>query len=526
MRLPLFWKILLATLLPVVAFALLGITTNLLAHRAHRVAKQAHYLARQEAEAELGRRLIAMAQTTSALLRVEDVVLMQPGDETSRTYRRLQATLRSVAKRAGARRLYLFDRAHRSLCDTEEGVAIGSPYYHLAVDRQLLGQIFKEGHGSSLLFVGKDGKDYKAGFASLTGEDGRPVAAVGVDGSAETFAHLRRLDVQLQALRKGLFSPLHLGLLAGAGLLLLFLASLLLARSVTRPVRHLMEATAAIGRGELEVPIAVKSRDELGVLANAMNRMRADLAARQEEMQLMLSGIAHEVRNPLGGMELFAGLLADELAEEPERREMVGRIQRELEYLERVVAEFLDYARQSCPELAPFEVSGWLESIVELCRGEAATRGVRLTMATGGPVLAVGDADKLRRAVLNVLRNGIGATPRGGEVALGLEVTAAQIAILCRDSGTGIPPENLDKIFNAFYTTRERGTGLGLAFVQKIVASHGGRIEVDSVPQEGTRIRILLPRGDLHGDAKDAVAGDEAHKTGPCGQETPKDKET
>lgn len=255
MRLPLFWKILVATLLPLVAFGLLGFTTNRLAHRAHGVARRAHYLAEKEAEAELGRRLIATSQATAALLQAEDVTLLQPGDDGSRTYRRLQAQLRQVAKRAGARRIYLVDRQRRSLCDTRSGVRIGSVYYHLDVERSLLRRVFAKGTAASMRFRGNDGVQYKTGFSALTDDKGRVVAALAVDASAGTFVHLERLDAQLKSLREGLLSPVLIGLLVGAGLLLLVIASLLLARSVTRPVRHLVAAAAAIGRGELESPV-------------------------------------------------------------------------------------------------------------------------------------------------------------------------------------------------------------------------------------------------------------------------------
>ncbi|MDY0000210.1 MAG: HAMP domain-containing sensor histidine kinase [Polyangia bacterium] len=512
MRLPLFWKILLATLLPVVAFAILGITTNLLAHRAHGVARQAHYLARTESEAELGRRLIAIAQATAALLRVEDIAALQPGDEESRTYRRLQATLRKVASQAGVRRLYVFDRSRHSLCDSEGGVSIGAAYYHLTVELPLLEDVFGRGSGASMLFTGKDGIEYKAGFASLRNAEGRVVAALGVDGSADTFAHLRRLDSQLRTLRRGLWSPLHLGLLAGAGLLLLVLASLLLARGVTRPVGHLMRAAAAIGRGELQAPIHASSQDELGVLAEAMNRMRADLAARHEETQLMLSGIAHEVRNPLGGMELFAGLLADELGEEPERREMVERIQRELEYLKRVVHEFLDFARQSPPERVSFDAAAWTRELAELCQADASEAQVRLEVEAPGAVVAHGDPEKLRRALLNIARNAIQAAGPGGRVTLGVRKRGEDLVVSCKDTGPGIPPEALDKIFKPFYTTRERGTGLGLALAQQIVTAHGGVIEVDSTPGAGTELRLVIPSAE---DGRPPVSPDGPDEAAP-----------
>lgn len=535
MRLPLFGKILVATLVPLAAFAVLGVTANQLAHRAHRVARQAHYLARQEAEAELGRRLVATAQATAALLRAEDTTLLQPGDEHSRTYRRIQAALRRVARRTESRRIYLIDRAGRSLCDTRDGVDIGARYYHLDVERTLLRRIFRDqASGSSMLFRGKDGTDYKAGFAPLVQEErsgespeeatrhgkrrGKVVAALAVQGAAATFRSLRRLDTQLRELRAGLLAPWHVALMVGVGLLLLVGGSLLLARSVTRPVRYLMQAAAGIGRGELETPVTPRSHDELGVLAEAMDRMRADLLARQRELQLMLAGIAHEVRNPLGGMALFAGLLADELEGDPERGPMVARIQKELDALDRVVNEFLDFARDAPLAEGEVDLSALTSEALELCRPAAEERRVALAWCPPKDDVAVrGDPDKLRRVFLNVIRNAVQACDAGGTVELslvpaksgGLPDEEAYHAVVCRDTGAGIAPEALERIFEAFYTTREKGSGLGLALAQKIMATHGGRIAVESTPGEGTEVRILLP-SDSEAGAPRATGAEDA----------------
>jgi signal transduction histidine kinase len=506
MRLPLFWKILLVTLPPLAAFAALGLTTNYVAHQSHSVAKRTHYLTQKEAEEELGRRLVAIARTTVALLRVDDVRLLQPGDEKSRTYRRLQRTLGRVATHTGARRLYIFDRRHKSLCDTASGVTIGARYYHLHTHRELMRGVFKNRSGASMLFTGKDGMAHKTGFAAIGDDRGRIVGVLAVEGSADTFANLRLLESRLTALNEGLLSRGLIMAAVAVVLLLLLGASLLIARSVTRPVRQLMRAAATIGRGDLEQPVQQLSQDELGVLAESMDRMRRDLLARQQELQLMLSGIAHEVRNPLGGMELFAGLLAGEVAEEPERLDMVKRIQRELEYLNRVVNEFLDYAKHAPLQSDEVDLLHLAVDVVELLGAEADGRGVTLSLSDHSKqVRTEADKDKIRQALLNVVRNAIQATDKGGTVTLGvseqlpqtlaatLSGTRREAVIACTDTGKGIPPAQVDKIFNAFYTTRERGTGLGLALAQQIVNAHGGRLEVESIEGKGTAFRLVLP---------------------------------
>ncbi len=510
MRLPLFWKILLVTLPPLAAFAGLGLTANYLAHRSQAIARHTHYLAKRDSEEELGRRLMGIAGASAATLRAEDLKLLQPGDETTRTYRRLRHTLLRIAERTGARRMYIFDRRLRSLCDTRRTVAIGARYYHLDAHLELVRRALDNHPGASLLYTTRDGVDHKIGFAAIVDENGAVVGVLAVEGSADTFANLRRLETQLAALNRELPSSGTIMVAVALGLLLMLGAILLITRSVTRPARKLMAAAATIGRGDLEQPVEQLSRDELGVLAESMDRMRRDLLVRQQELQLMLRGIAHEVRNPLGGMELFAGLLASELEQEPERLNMVWRIQRELDYLKRVVNEFVNYARHAPLETGAADLRGLAEEVVELMAPEAAERDVSLTLSQHSKdVAAPCDADKLRQALLNVVRNALQATRPGGKVTVGISTQNAQTlaatmtgtrreaVISCTDTGMGIPEQEVDKIFNAFYTTRERGTGLGLALADQILKAHGGRIEVDSVEGKGTAFRLVLP---LDGD--------------------------
>jgi signal transduction histidine kinase len=499
-RLPLSFKILLAALLPLLAFATVGIITNYYAHRAHGIARQAHYLASTESEAELGRRLVAVGHATAALLHAEDVTALQAGDEGSRAYKALREKLARVARQSGVRRLYVFTPTGESLGDTAPGVAIGDRYYHLGSEGPLLSRVLAGGAEASMLFTGKDRVPYKTGYAPLRSEAGAVVAVLAVEGSTGSYASLRRLEGQLRSLSGGLWSPVKIGLLIGLALLVLIGSSLLIARSITRPVRRLVEAAGIIGGGDLSRPVEVVSGDEIGVLAASLESMRRDLLRREQELQMMLSGIAHEVRNPLGGMELFAGLLHDEVKDQPEKREMVERIQRELEYLGRVVTEFLDYARQARLEVRPVPLLPLAQEVATLVAGEAEARQVRLVVEATGEPVAAADPEKLRRALLNVLRNAVQATPAGGLVSVLAYEAEGRARLRCRDTGVGMAPDVLDKIFDAFYTTKERGTGLGLALVQKIVESHGGRIDVTSTPGEGTVFTFDLPRADPAAD--------------------------
>jgi signal transduction histidine kinase len=206
--------------------------------------------------------------------------------------------------------------------------------------------------------------------------------------------------------------------------------------------------------------------------------MRTQLRERDARMQQMLAGIAHEVRNPLAGMTLFTGILKDEVTEE--QRAHVDKIARELDYLERVVKEFLDYARRAPLELATVELRPLLEEVAELAGGGVKVEG-------DGEVRA--DRTQLRRALLNLVQNALHA---GTDVRLIARRTSRQLEIDVVDRGPEIPADVRERIFEPFFTTREKGTGLGLAFVHEIVRAHGGDVAVTCVDGE-TRFRVTLP---------------------------------
>ena len=210
----------------------------------------------------------------------------------------------------------------------------------------------------------------------------------------------------------------------------------------------------------------------------------------------MLAGIAHEVRNPLGGMELFTGLLHEELDGDQGRLELLERIERELAYLKKVVEDFLDYARRRTPEMRGVPLSPLLIQAAEILSAEAAERGVDLTLdLPEGDLVVMGDAEQLHRVLLNLGRNALQATGEGKTVILaGRAVSDEEACMEVVDQGPGIPEEKREEIFAPFFTTREKGSGLGLALARKVVMEHGGRVELESAEDQGSTFRVILSR--------------------------------
>ncbi|HET7499870.1 MAG TPA: HAMP domain-containing sensor histidine kinase [Kofleriaceae bacterium] len=445
----------------------------------------AYEVSRRDLDHELGLRLEAIAASAATQIRGKYLVDLVPGDEADRGYQNAVKKLDTVATVTGAH-VFVFDPHFNSRADTKSGVPIGTHYFRAELDRIELERVFTRGlTTSSVTFVGGDNEIFKTGYAPVRASESDPQIVLAIGAQAPAFYFARLADLRDRLLAWG-------AVLLAVSVSAAFFATLL----ITRNIRRLVAAAERIGSGDLSVPVRVATHDEVGVLGHAMERMRQQLAERDARTQQMLAGIAHEVRNPLAGMTLFTGILRDDLPEHDERRGHVDRIRRELGYLERVVNDFLDYARRPKPELADVPCHSLLAEVAQL----AEIGDVTVEVEPCGTLVARVDRAQLRRAILNLARNAVqAATAAGyhgaGAVRLSARRRGDELELVVWNRGKEIPPATCERLFEPFFTTREKGTGLGLAFVREISADHGGRVEVASANGE-TTFTIVLP---LHG---------------------------
>jgi signal transduction histidine kinase len=463
-------KLLAALVVPVVAlFALFAVV--------------AYEFSRRDLDAELGHRLEAIAASAATQIRDPKYLSeLSEGDEADPLFQQAAARLDALGKATDAR-LFLIDKQYATRGDSGETTAIGTPNHRAKLDRSELDHLFADGKTvGSVTFLGNDGQFYKTGYAPVraSGADKTVYLALGAQAHAKYFTSLADLRDRL--------------LLWGAGLAAIsVIAAVLATLLITRNVRKLAAAAERIGAGDLRAPVPVASHDEIGLLGETMDRMRKQLAERDAKMQQMLAGIAHEVRNPLAGMTLFADILKDELPAGDERRGHVDKIQRELGYLERVVNDFLEYARRPRPELATVPLPELFAEVAQM----ASTPDITIRVEPGGPADVQADRAQLRRALLNLARNAVQAATaaehRGDSVVtLSARTQGSEQWLGVWNRGKEISPETSGRLFEPFYTTREKGTGLGLAFVRDIAADHGGRVELTSADGE-TTFSIVLP---------------------------------
>jgi signal transduction histidine kinase len=307
---------------------------------------------------------------------------------------------------------------------------------------------------------------------------------------------------------------------------------LLIIRLVTQPVSEVLDQMGRVQSGDLTAHADPQVADEIGRLASGFNAMVDSLAAARHEVQTshekqiqqagklasigeMAAGVAHEIRNPLAGI----GAAVEVLSESEgggKYAEVLGEIRRQIARLNATLRNLLDFARPREPEIGPCGVCELMRPMVQLVRPDAQKLHIQIVEECPHdlPPICI-DGRQVQQAVLNVLLNAIQAMPDGGTLTVGAQLirwppqeVAPQsphtrqmseeqrrlprpaMRIYIRDTGVGIPPENLSKIFLPFFTTKHRGTGLGLAITRTIVEKHGGKIKVESEVGKGTAFII------------------------------------
>jgi PAS domain S-box-containing protein len=214
----------------------------------------------------------------------------------------------------------------------------------------------------------------------------------------------------------------------------------------------------------------------------------------------MSATVAHEIRNPLGAMGVWAGLLERDLGHDDPRKKTLGKITEGLARLNKIVSNLLVYTRPVKTDLRKVQIENILTEIIDFVQIEIERMGrnIVINRAFGNESdYVLVDPEKMGQVIINLCFNAIQAMPQGGELTITVEnsekVKNSFINFSITDTGIGIENDLLDKIFDPFFTTKENGTGLGLAIVKKFVESHSGYIDVQSKPGNGTTVKVFLP---------------------------------
>jgi signal transduction histidine kinase len=272
-----------------------------------------------------------------------------------------------------------------------------------------------------------------------------------------------------------------------------------LSRRITKPVLALSAAADEVARGRYDVPLPeVRSRDEIGHLADRFREMAARLAEAEQQERNFLMSVSHELRTPLTAIRGHVDALREGVADDPEERAAsLDVIAAESARLDRLVGDVLDLARLEANRFTVLNEEVDMERLCEQAYvafgEEARRRGIDYRRRFDASPTIVSDGDRVLQIISNLLANAFRWTPDGGRVELELTAANGAVSVAVDDSGPGIGPAERERIFRPFWSQDTSGIGLGLAIARELALALGGAIELDSAPGKGSRFALVLP---------------------------------
>jgi signal transduction histidine kinase len=432
----------------------------------------------------------------------ESVIHQTGGAVTSRetAYQDIRSSV--TVRDALASALYSPEVTYAAIVDPTRTVVAAS-------DPSLIGQTLPRGEDLRILVGASGFEQVRVVYAEgRTLEFHQPISL-----GDEPFGEIA-IGLSLVLIRNELIESLTTPAIAvGLALVIAVAVAMLLAQVVLRPIHVITSGLTRLGRGELGQPLGLRDEEfrDLGDVFDQVSAQLksavgdvpkraqlADLTRRVASLGRLTAGVAHEVKNPLNAMTIHLELLKQKLASpDPaaaaRHAEVIGA---EIRRLDDVVQGFLKFVRPEDVTLAPVRTRSLVASVMEAVSLEADHADVVCETSCTDLDLAVeGDETLLRQALLNLAQNAIQAMPGGGRLRILCAVGKdGRVEIRVQDTGDGIPPEHLARIFDLYFTTKKRGSGIGLSLVFRTVQLHNGDIDVESTVGTGTTFCVKLPR--------------------------------
>jgi len=349
-----------------------------------------------------------------------------------------------------------------------------------------------------------NGKTYSSRGDARTvqtpGEDDRPIVGLPFELEGKKFAFFitpsffKQIN-DFESIRNRILMPV----LITSGFMILVVS-----RYLVRPLKKMTEATKRMAKGDFDVQLSIKQKDELGELANSINYMAGELEKMELTRKELISNVSHDIQTPLTSIRGFSKLLQKDDLPDDERRSYLQIIETESERLSRLSENMLRLSSLESDRLelqrTSYHLDEQLRQVVVASEPLCTAKGLDIELELPSTRINA-DFDALSQVWSNLLSNSIKFTPYGGSVRIAIEEETDRLRVEFADTGIGISQEEQRNIFQRFYkvdasrqTTAGSGSGLGLAIVKKIVVLHGGSIELRSELGRGTSIAIILPK--------------------------------
>ncbi len=345
-------------------------------------------------------------------------------------------------------------------------------------------------------YIGEDeifGTGYINGYIPLRNANDQVVGSLYIRASEEGFMEIKR---------KVMSAIIYM---AGFSILLALTIGFLVGRPLTKSIESLRQGAMAVANGDFSHKIKVETDDELKQLADSFNAMTAELKETQKKLLQsekmaalgqIAAAVSHELKNPLTGIKMAAYFLKDKVSrEDTEANKSIADIESEVDRANKIVMEILTFSQPISPIFNTVNVNDILAEILPVQEYQAQLHDIKVTKQLQKINSVVkADRDQLKQIFDNLINNALQAMGAGGELTVMSMEEEDLVKVKIKDTGVGIPDENIKSIFQPFFTTKDKGIGLGLSIVNEIVKKHQGTISVESRLGQGTTFIVSFPK--------------------------------
>lgn len=397
--------------------------------------------------------------------------LLELGPPIGITQQYFSNILLSYQKIETGSQVFIFSNHLKIVVNANSHLPDDSEELQLRLNEKEISELSIDNTSVSLPFKGEDGNWYLWGFTRLTKNYWL--------GIRESASRLEKIDEMT-----GNFILIGLG-----GIIFTLLLGVIVAKSISKPIDKLAEYSAKIGEGNFENVLPIGIRGEIKILADALEKMKFNLARNQKEREEMLAQIAHEIRNPLGGIELLAGLTKEDMQNKSMSTDYIQKIINEVNLLKELITSFLEYGKPQPPNPENVHLKNIIADTISKLESVIRLKGIDLKMNLKISTVYF-DPFHLQQILLNLLSNSVDWIPGKGKVLIESYTNNDRWEIKISDNGIGIPPENVKLIFNPFFSTKKNGTGLGLAICKKLCNENKCELSVENIYPAGTMFKI------------------------------------